>query len=71
MVPSTEMPTVSYPEEGLCKLDTENRSQGIVATHKRNGRVTERGPVDVFLEAGGTYLTVGGRLQGQGPQYGT
>lgn len=52
-------------------MDTENRSQGIVAMHKRNGRVTERGPMDVFLEAGGSYLTVGGRLQSQGPQYRT
>lgn len=34
-----------------------------MATQKRNGRVKERGPVDVFLEAGGTYLTVGGRLR--------
>lgn len=70
MVPSTEMPTVSYPE-GLCKLDTENRSQGITATQKRNGRVKERGTTYVFLEVGGTYLTVGGRLQSQGPQYRT
>lgn len=71
IVPSTEMPTASYSEEGLCKSDTENRSQGIIAIQKRNGRVKERGPVDVFLEAGGTYLTVGGGLQSQGPQYRT